>query len=65
MGLCAGLTIKLYQKIMKENPDIHLIASGGVSGYKDIENLTQNTSAKSVVVGKAIYENKIKLSNSN
>jgi hypothetical protein len=41
-------------------PDLYLIASGGVSSMKDIEQL-QEANVPAVITGKAIYEGKIKL----
>lgn len=59
-GMMCGLNINLYNEIKEKNPDIFLIASGGVSGIEDIIKLMQiNTDA--CVIGKAIYEGKIDL----
>ena len=41
-GLLQGPSIDLYKKIMEKNPDINLIASGGVSSLKDLEVLKNN-----------------------
>lgn len=41
-------------------PDIHLIASGGVSSIDDILKLHES-GIPAVVVGKALYEGKISL----
>jgi len=59
-GTLQGTAIKLYQKIMEQFPDIKLIASGGISKIEDVEELTK-TSVSGVIIGKAIYENKIQL----
>ncbi len=60
-GLLNGPDIALYQKLLKANPTISLIASGGISSMKDIKRLAKDTNVDGVVVGKAIYENKIDL----
>ncbi|MEO5948124.1 MAG: 1-(5-phosphoribosyl)-5-[(5-phosphoribosylamino)methylideneamino]imidazole-4-carboxamide isomerase [Chitinophagaceae bacterium] len=59
-GLLAGPSIDLYKKIINEHPSIDLIASGGVSSIKDLEELRE-TGCSGAIVGKAIYENKISL----
>jgi phosphoribosylformimino-5-aminoimidazole carboxamide ribotide isomerase len=48
----------LYRKVMAEYPEIHLIASGGVSSNEDIEAL-ETAGIPAVVFGKAFYEGKI------
>ncbi len=57
-GKLGGAGIELYEKLLDHSPFIKLIASGGVSSMADIEALSK-IKVESVVVGKAIYENKI------
>ena len=45
---------------MAKFPDLHLIASGGVSNEQDIDMLNE-AGIPAVVFGKAIYEEKINL----
>ncbi len=59
-GTLSGPNAPLYSKIMERHPDINLIASGGISSLHDIIML-QSLNLYAAVVGKAIYENKIKL----
>jgi len=59
-GMLEGAPISLYKKILNEHPSIDLIASGGVSTIKDIEELRE-AGCEGVIIGKAIYENKISL----
>lgn len=59
-GMLQGPAIGLYQEILKQTPDIYLIASGGVSSVKDILEL-EKIGVPAVIVGKAIYEGKISL----
>ena len=59
-GTLAGPAIGLYSQIMEAYPDIHLIASGGVSSIDDIMALN-DAGIPSVVFGKAIYEGRINL----
>ena len=59
-GMLEGPSIELYKNIMANHPDMHLIASGGVSCLDDIYRLDE-AGIPAVVFGKAIYEGKIKL----
>ena len=59
-GMLTGPAFELYEEIMKQFPDLNLIASGGVSNIEDIQKLC-TLNIPSVVVGKAIYENRIDL----
>lgn len=57
-GKLGGAAVELYQKLLNHSPFIKLIASGGISSMQDIEELSK-LDIRSVVVGKAIYENRI------
>ena len=59
-GKLEGPSIELYQKILQQYPSLQLIASGGVSQLKDLEDL-RRIGCFAAIVGKAIYENKISL----
>jgi phosphoribosylformimino-5-aminoimidazole carboxamide ribotide isomerase len=59
-GKMEGPSIKLYKNIIQKFPELNFIASGGVSSMKDLEEL-KIIGCSGVIVGKAIYENKIKL----
>ena len=59
-GTLAGPAIDLYKKVMEAYPQLHLIASGGVSSIDDIKALDA-AGIPAVVFGKAIYEGKINL----
>ena len=59
-GTLQGPAIELYQRVMKEYPELHLIASGGVSSIEDIKSLDA-AGIPAVVFGKAIYEGRIDL----
>ena len=60
-GKLEGPSIELYKKILQQYPSLQLIASGGVSQLKDLEAL-RTIGCSAAIVGKAIYENKISLS---
>src|SRR6201985_3272560 len=57
-GKLGGAGIDLYRQLLDHSPFIKLIASGGVSSMQDIEELSK-IKVESVVVGKALYENRI------
>jgi phosphoribosylformimino-5-aminoimidazole carboxamide ribotide isomerase len=59
-GMLQGPSIDLYKQIMGQFPDMHLIASGGVSGLDDIIRLDE-AGIPAVVFGKALYEGRITL----
>lgn len=59
-GTLQGPAIELYSQVMEAYPQLHLIASGGVSCMADIQALDQ-AGIPAVVFGKAIYEGKINL----
>ncbi len=59
-GMLVGTNINLYKKIMNRYPKIQLIASGGIKDLDDIKKLNK-INPYAVVVGKAIYEEKIDL----
>lgn len=59
-GMLKGPNINLYNRLITNYPSLNFIASGGISSCDDLINLKKiNTYA--VVIGKAIYENKISL----
>lgn len=59
-GKLEGPSVALYQQILHEFPDLCLIASGGVSSLGDLEKLAE-IGCEGAIVGKAIYENRISL----
>ena len=63
-GMLQGPSVELYQQILKEFPNMHLIASGGVSCIQDIIDL-EIAKVPAVVFGKALYEGKITLKDLN
>ncbi|HEV2480352.1 MAG TPA: 1-(5-phosphoribosyl)-5-[(5-phosphoribosylamino)methylideneamino]imidazole-4-carboxamide isomerase [Puia sp.] len=60
-GLLQGPALELYRNIVGKFPELHFIASGGVSGIDDVHRL-EEVGCKGVIIGKAIYEGRIKLS---
>lgn len=57
-GLLQGPSFDLYEKL--KNPDLQIIASGGVSSMEDLEKLAE-MKVFGVIVGKAIYEGRVTL----
>jgi phosphoribosylformimino-5-aminoimidazole carboxamide ribotide isomerase len=60
-GLLQGPSFDLYRNLQERCPDLSIIASGGVSSMSDLEKL-EEMNLYGVIVGKAIYEGRIKLS---
>jgi phosphoribosylformimino-5-aminoimidazole carboxamide ribotide isomerase len=58
-GMLKGPAVELYKEIL-ENMEINLIASGGISSLKDIDDLRE-TGCEGVIIGKAFYEGKVSL----
>lgn len=59
-GLLQGSAKRLYTDILEHLPRLHLIASGGVDSIEEISEL-QQIGCKGVIIGKAIYEDRISL----
>lgn len=59
-GMLEGPDFELYKTLQLEFPKIEIIVSGGIGSDKDIETL-DSMGLKAVIVGKAIYENKVDL----
>ncbi|MCM1312108.1 MAG: 1-(5-phosphoribosyl)-5-[(5-phosphoribosylamino)methylideneamino]imidazole-4-carboxamide isomerase [Bacteroides sp.] len=59
-GMLQGPSVRLYGSIMERHPDLHLIASGGVSSIEDIVEL-RDAGIPAVVFGKAVYEGRIRM----
>ena len=57
-GMLEGPSFDLYEKIIAENPDIKLIASGGITSTKDLVQL-ESIGCEGAIIGKALYENRI------
>ncbi|MCX6311344.1 MAG: 1-(5-phosphoribosyl)-5-[(5-phosphoribosylamino)methylideneamino]imidazole-4-carboxamide isomerase [Bacteroidetes bacterium] len=59
-GLLEGPSLTFYRHLLFACPGLRLVASGGVSSLEDIRQLNQ-LGCEGVIIGKAIYENKISL----
>lgn len=59
-GVLGGPAVDLYRDVVKKFPGLEVIASGGVSKMDDILELDK-LPLYGVIVGKAIYENRISL----
>ncbi len=59
-GMLEGPSLETYRGIRESLPELHLVASGGISRMEDIEQLDRE-GLDGVIVGKAIYEQRIKL----
>ncbi|WP_026934982.1 1-(5-phosphoribosyl)-5-[(5-phosphoribosylamino)methylideneamino]imidazole-4-carboxamide isomerase [Christiangramia echinicola] len=59
-GMLEGPSFELYQEILSETENINLIASGGISTFDELPKLDE-LGCEGVIIGKAIYENRISL----
>jgi phosphoribosylformimino-5-aminoimidazole carboxamide ribotide isomerase len=59
-GMLTGPNVKLYKKLKRKFKETKIIASGGISSIGDL-NILKQLNIDAAVVGKAIYECKIKL----
>jgi phosphoribosylformimino-5-aminoimidazole carboxamide ribotide isomerase len=59
-GMLQGASTELYVDLLKQFPDLQLIASGGVTSIQEIIELQQK-GLHGAIVGKAIYEGRITL----
>lgn len=59
-GMLKGPSFQLYERILQETTAVRLIASGGISQFDELPRL-EEMGCEGVIVGKAIYENRISL----
>ncbi|MEX0686916.1 MAG: 1-(5-phosphoribosyl)-5-[(5-phosphoribosylamino)methylideneamino]imidazole-4-carboxamide isomerase [Balneolales bacterium] len=59
-GMLTGVNLELYKSLTSQFPELNIIASGGVSGVSDLEDLVL-LNMHAVVVGRAYYEGHISL----
>ena len=59
-GKLEGPSVDLYKEIITKFPGLYFIASGGVASVDDL-HLLKEAGCKAVIIGKAIYENRISL----
>jgi phosphoribosylformimino-5-aminoimidazole carboxamide ribotide isomerase len=59
-GMLGGVNVDFYQHLKSAFPDLSLIASGGISTLEDVQVL-KDAGLAGVIIGKAIYENKLPL----
>jgi phosphoribosylformimino-5-aminoimidazole carboxamide ribotide isomerase len=59
-GMLEGPSFDLYAKILQKTKEIKLIASGGISTFDELPKLAE-LGCEGTIIGKAIYENRIKL----
>jgi phosphoribosylformimino-5-aminoimidazole carboxamide ribotide isomerase len=63
-GMLAGTSMDLYRKIKSRFSGLKIIASGGITGIDEIREL-DSLGLYGVIIGKAIYEEKIELKDLN
>jgi phosphoribosylformimino-5-aminoimidazole carboxamide ribotide isomerase len=57
-GLLEGASLDLYRSILKEFPELFLIASGGVTSVNELPKLIE-AGLSGAIIGKAIYEGRV------
>jgi phosphoribosylformimino-5-aminoimidazole carboxamide ribotide isomerase len=60
-GVLGGPSVELYKHIREKFPELYFIASGGISSLDDIHQL-KDIGCRGAIIGKAIYEGRIRLS---
>lgn len=59
-GMLEGPSFEQYGKLLSALPELRLIASGGISAFDELPRLAE-MGCDGVIIGKAIYENRISL----
>ncbi|MFT9030724.1 1-(5-phosphoribosyl)-5-[(5-phosphoribosylamino)methylideneamino]imidazole-4-carboxamide isomerase [Leuconostoc pseudomesenteroides] len=59
-GTLGGPNIALLSRLQQQFPETNIIASGGISTIKDIEDL-QTAGIKDIIVGRALYDGNVTL----
>ena len=59
-GMLEGAAVNLYKDLISTNPNMALIASGGVTTMNDLIQLN-GIGCEGAIIGKAIYEGRIGL----
>ena len=59
-GMLQGPSFNVYSELLSKVNPLKLIASGGISTFDELPKLAKN-GCEGVIIGKAIYENKISL----
>ncbi|MFT7163220.1 MAG: phosphoribosylformimino-5-aminoimidazole carboxamide ribotide isomerase [Bacteroidia bacterium] len=59
-GMLEGASLDLYKNILEKYPEMKVVASGGITELSEIDPLIE-IGTDGVIIGKAIYENRISL----
>ena len=59
-GMLQGPSFDVYRDLLEQQPEIKLIASGGISNFEELPKLAA-MGCEGTIIGKAIYENRIAL----
>lgn len=59
-GMLQGPSFDVYRDLLEQQPEIKLIASGGISTFDELPKLAA-IGCEGTIIGKAIYENRIAL----
>ena len=59
-GMLEGPSFDVYRDLLEQQPEIKLIASGGISTFEELPKLAA-MGCEGTIIGKSIYENRIAL----
>ena len=59
-GMLQGVNLEFYSGLQQQFHDVDILVSGGVSSYEDLVEL-RKSGLRSAIVGKAIYEDRVRL----
>jgi phosphoribosylformimino-5-aminoimidazole carboxamide ribotide isomerase len=59
-GALQGANVEFFELLQKAFPEVRIIASGGVTTIDDLRAL-ERVGMEAVIVGKALYEGKLRL----
>lgn len=59
-GMMQGSSVDFYKQMIKDFPAMRVLASGGISSVEEIHRLNE-AGVTGAIIGKALYEGKIKL----
>lgn len=61
-GMLRGVNVEFYAALQQQFPELDILVSGGVGSVEDLAEL-KAAGLRAVIVGKAIYEGRIKIEN--
>jgi phosphoribosylformimino-5-aminoimidazole carboxamide ribotide isomerase len=59
-GMLEGASVEMYRALRRDNPELRIIASGGVTNAPDVRALAK-VGVREIIVGKALYAGTLQL----